>query len=912
MSMNFYGKWSFRQDSQYITLDTGSDNGQLDVSGTSEGDEQKFNAYGSDSGFILQGPNGKYVAWSGDHYQASLERDGELTYFSLETDGNDFRIVDRGIKGGGSTQYYLDNSSGKLTRVDKSGTPAATTVFSRTVVTVGLEQIQNEGFQSPKPDLRWVYLEDADLSSVIDFSNVNATDANLCGVNLSDVPMNSVTFTRALVKNAKMTGISADLSGSSLLQADFTGTDFTDATLIKVNFTGANLTGTNMTGTSLSQPDFTDANLKNARLSNPSAAGGSIDLMEMIFSEETNFTGTELRYNYLQNNDFTRLVFSHADLTGCKMDNCKLDRADFAYANLTATSLTGNISMVGTNFSNATLTDANMTGAQMGSIGLRFRVTDAAEFDTFKQALLDDNVDTVKTIFSDNGYPLSGTVSITDAAYAPGRIWEVQDSSGTYTVRLESVGGSNSLAVYQTVAAAILVNAFMRGTILTSANLFNVRASGVQLYGGAKLDGGAILEGAQFDNANLSGINLKQAQLYGVSFNYATLTDAEFQGAKLTQSASGGGASLLRANLQGANFSDTELNEAIFTDAAVSVSDLTDTSVRNGVWLFDSAQSASLSEELTNAQNSFTLPTELLPYLHQGKVTPQIQAGFSANGVTISDDAIVSVQQYGTYWQVTDGTSQYVIFQSVDGDQYQPALGVAEGTDDTKTPAFFMPLYLESLLGTGPVSAAIAAQFKQNGIDLSSDATVEAKQQETDWLLTDTSVSYNLWRGLNLYELALTARPAVPMLLSLFSLHSRPLTNRATVSSSQSGRWRVDNDSNNPFNPITNYIKFNLVNDKAGDTLNIYGDMFRVIRLSAQGETEYENVICGVTELPESVLQASTICPNSVRFDVNQHAGTDYNQWMRAKELPLSPYCVPSADGIYYCPQKPPSSPPVN
>ncbi len=905
--MDFLGKWSCEQSSMYVTLDL--DSKQLNISGADEGAEQRFNAYGTDEQFILQGPNGKYVVWSGSQYEANLERDGELSYFALEASGNDFRIVDLGIKGAGGTQYYWDNQSEALLRVEKSASPATTTVFTKFVITLGLKDMLSHGFESIRPDLTWVYLVDANLSSMMDFSQVNATNANFAGINLSNVNMSSVNFTNAIVTNAKMTGQGADLSSAILTNADFTGTNMKYATLFGVDFTGANMSQVDMTSTSLSRPDFTDTNLTDVKMSNPTSAGGSIDLMQMKFSVNTNFNGCQMRNTFLKGFDFSKVVFTHADLTGCKMDNTKLDGAEFSYANLTDVSLTGNISMIGTNFSNATLTKANMTGAQMGSIGLRFRISEQAEFDQFKIALENGDVNTVKTIFNENGYPLTDPVSITESPSAPGRVWDVRSGDNvTYTVRLEAVGNSESLAVYQIVVAAVLVNAFMKGTILTSANLFNVRASGVQLYGGAKLDGGAILEGAQFDNANMSDINLKQAQLYGVNLNYTILTGAEFQGAKLEPSATGGAVSLVRASLQGANFSGAALKDAIITDAAVSVNDEVETDLLNGVWLYDTPQTTNLVDELNEGINSFELPTVLLPYLHSGLVTIQIIAGFAANGVTITEHAIVSVLEYGPYWQVTDGNDDYVIFHSCDSSLYQPALGVAHGTDDTQTPAFYMPLYLQNQLQTGSVSEDVSAEFAKNGITLSSSARVEAKQQETDWLLTDISSSYNLWRGLSkMCQLSLTVRPAVPGVLALFSSHSMPLTSRITISSRKPGRWTIDNDSNNPFNPIVNYIKFNMVEQTSDPDINIFGMMMRVVRLSSQNVLEYENIICDVTVLPEESLQPTTICPNSIRYDVNANAGTSYNEWMQAKELPQAPYCIPSADGTYYCPAKPPS-----
>lgn len=911
--MNFIGKWSFQQNNHYLTLDSVSQ--QLTMSGTTEGGAQKWNAYGTEEQFILQAPNGKYVSYDGSAYKANWNRDDAISNFALVIkEGQNCNIVDLGIDGKGPDQFWWNVSGTSLVRLAKTGTAPDSALLAQNIVTVGMEQFLKFGFSSPQPDLTWVYLAGEDLSSATELIQVNFTLSNLSGANLSGVPMTSSNFTNAIVTNANMSGFATDLTSAILTNADFTGTKLNSAQLLEVNFTGANMSNVDMTDASLTKPNFTGTNLTGVKMSNPSTGGGfggSIDLTEMTFDNKTCFTLCQLRYNDLRNCNFTGMAFNHADLTGCRMDKTILDYAEMSYCNLSGTSVTGNVSMVGTNFSNATMTGANMTGARMGSISLRFRVTGSTNVSTFETALNNDDVATVQSIFTQNGYPLTGNIVITSSPYAADRVWTVQTNSENYTVRKEGSDSGVSLAVYQTVVAAILANAFMKDVILTSANLFNVRAPGAQIYGSAKLDGNAILEGAQFDNANMGGINLKQAQLYGVNFDYATLTGAQFQGAELTVAATGGAVSLTRANLQGANFSDSKLADAIFTDAAVSVANPANASVTWGVWLFDTLCSPGLLGEIQAAVNSVELATEILPYIQQGKISKQLQAGFRQQGITISDNALVTIQQYGPYWTITDGKTNYVVFHSCDSEQYQPALGVALGTSDTAAPQFFIPLYLESQLKTGTVTPDVIAAFKQNGhVTLSSSSQVAACQEATDWLVTDVDISYNLWRGLNkMCELALTARTAIPNLLSVFNVNSLPLSSRALFSINTSGGWLLDNDADNPFNAVINYIKFTLISDTTTGNLNVYGQMMRVVRLSAQGQQEYENLRCDVTVLGKNMLQASTVCPNSARTDVNNAAGTPFITWMRAQEMPKAPFCVPSADGTYYCPQKPPSSP---
>lgn len=910
--MNFIGKWSFQQTNSTLTLDAGTL--QLVLSDSTGNSLQKWNAYGSVDQFILQAPNGKYISYDDNQYKASLNRDDAINYFSLVmADDDNCNIVDLGIKGAGPIQYWWSVNGSQLGRIAKSGTAPNSAVFVQKIITVGMATFLEYGFSSPQPDLTWGYFANADLSGAMDMTRVDFTQANLSGANLSGVPMTCCNFTSATVIGANMSGFGTDLTSAILTNADFTGTRLNSAQLLEVNFTGANMTNVDMTDASLAKPNFTDSNLTGVKMCNASTGGGhggNIDLTAMTFSKHTRFTGCQMRYNDLRNYDFSQMVFNQADLTGCLMDNVKLDYAEMSYCNLTGTSVTGNVSMVGTNFSNATLTNANMTGARMGSISLCFRVTGIADESTFETALKDDDTETVNSIFARNDYPLTGNIVITSSPNAAGRMWTVQTTSEVYTVRKEGSDTDASLAVYQPVAAAILTNAFMKGIILTSANLFNVRAAGAQIYGGAKLDGNAILEGAQFDNANMGSINLKQAKLYGVNFDYAILTGAQFQGADLSVASSGGATSLMRANLQGANFSDSKLANAIFTDAAISVSDPQNSKNIWGVWLFTTQGTSGLLSEIQAATASIELPTKLMPYVQQGKITKQLQAGFKQKGITISDSALVTIQQYGPYWTLVDGTVSYVIFQSCDSDLYQPSLGVALGTDDTVTPTFFIPLYLQTQLKTGVVTADVIAALKRDGgITISSAAQVKAMQQATDWLLTDLTVSYNLWRGLNKScELALTARTAIPNLLSVLNFNSLPLSSRASLSSTGSNSWLLDNDSDNPFNPVINYIKFTLIADAASGMLRAYGRMMRLVRISAQGQQEFQNQWCDATTLNQSMLQDSTICPNSVRASVNRAQGTPFAAWMQAQAIPKAPFCVPSADGTYYCPISPPSS----
>jgi hypothetical protein len=131
-----------------------------------------------------------------------------------------------------------------------------------------------------------------------------------------------------------------------------------------------------------------------------------------------------------------------------------------------------------------------------------------------------------------------------------------------------------------------------------------------------------------------------------------------------------------------------------------------------------------------------------------------------------------------------------------------------------------------------------------------------------------------------------------------------PLSRRVTVSGGEAGRWYVDNDSNNPYNPVTNYITFNAVYNRDGEILDIYGNSLRVRRINSSGNEEYYNIVCALTKLSESQLKSSpsSVCPNSLRVETNISEKIPFKEWMRARILPQPPFCVPSPDGRYYCP----------
>ncbi len=628
-------------------------------------------------------------------------------------------------------------------------------------------------------------------------------------------------------------------------------------------------------------------------------------------NSNTNLTGANLQCIDFRGYDLSNMLLSHADFSGSKLDNTKLNGADMSYGDFTGVTFTGTVPMFGAILANANLTNADLTSAQMGSIAEKFTLlSTSSDYQKLLDGLNAGNpagVTKVTQVFAAQGITLTNP-TIVPSQFAPGRVWEILSGQQTYVVRLDA-GAGGALTVSQPSTAAILTNAYMKGTTLTSANLYQVRASGIQLYGGAKLDGNAIVEGAQFNNGNLANINLKQAKLYGANFDYCVLNNADFSGAYLTVNSAGGQASFNTANLQGAVFSDAQLANAIFTDAAVSVAQPSSAQPA-GVWLFDiPPQNAGIViSELTTASNpqfNFSMDKQAAGKLLPGTVDPMIVKQFTNKGIALSPNAVVSLMGEGPYWQIADGPTTYVIFEGCDTTNYTPALGVATSTNPLADAEFYIPYSLESDLQPGTVTPSVINFFKiAGGITLSPSAKVSVLQQYTDWQIVDTSANFSLWLGLSKScVLQVTVTPSTPSLHQTFTNFSTPLSRRATVTLNTTTKiWAINNDSDNPFNPIVNYIKFNIIKN-AQNGLDAYGSQLRIKRLVGANQQEYQNISCDVTILPQKDLVDTTICPNSMAVKSNVTDQLPFDQWMRARVLPRAPLCVPSGDGTYYCPR---------
>ena len=172
-----------------------------------------------------------------------------------------------------------------------------------------------------------------------DLSFANLSKANLSKANLSGANL-----------------IGAQLSGAQLSGANLTGQDLSHKNLSGVILSGAGLSQANLSGADLSKSDLSQANLSQANLSH------------------ADLSGANLSHANLRGSNLTDQDLSHKNLSYANLSQADLNQADLSYANLSGANLSGaNLSkalLIGTNFTEATLTDCIIYGIAAWNVQL--------------------------------------------------------------------------------------------------------------------------------------------------------------------------------------------------------------------------------------------------------------------------------------------------------------------------------------------------------------------------------------------------------------------------------------------------------------------------------------------------------------------------------------------------------------
>jgi hypothetical protein len=239
------------------------------------------------------------------------------------------------------------------------------------------------------------------------------------------------------------------------------------------------------------------------------------------------------------------------------------------------------------------------------------------------------------------------------------------------------------------------------------------------------------------------------------------------------------------------------------------------------------------------------------------------------------------------------------------------------------------------------VDAALRGQFSQHGITLSESATLTIPAPSRVWQLNDVgnNLIYTICletKSDNTQVLTVYAKvdsaslvdaympDAVLTGANLYGVHANgaqfygsqarldgsailegvefndDLTLRwqASVAVDTAGKqWLLDNDSENPQNFSTGYVKFIVKLIVDGSMLDVYGTAVRIERLGDNNQLQMDTETCNLTAIAVTNMNSQTTCPNGTRLGVNQQGGKNWDElWLRAApgKMPKPPTCVPT------------------
>ena len=226
--------------------------------------------------------------------------------------------------------------------------------------------------------------------------------------------MSAGQVTQALFK-AK-TGEMIDLNARNLRELDLAGIDFKGARLAGSDLYGSDLSGANLKGVDLKGASLNRANVARADFSGANIEGGSLLRMTIFTTlerdprEAPKFMGARMQNTKLSGwmdgtdfsgADLTGAVFGQQDAhnEGLLASRVRLVGADFSNANLTDVDLSGsqltyghfvNATAVNTNFRDADLAKADFTGADVTGMDVTGANLEDAKFTGAK------GIDTIK------------------------------------------------------------------------------------------------------------------------------------------------------------------------------------------------------------------------------------------------------------------------------------------------------------------------------------------------------------------------------------------------------------------------------------------------------------------------------------------------------------------------------------
>lgn len=666
-----------------------------------------------------------------------------------------------------------------------------------------------------------------------------------------------------------LTSVQASRKGD---RGDFAWLDLTDVKLTNCSLKKAQFNNCIMVGT-----DFSGANLSGANLSHVDLSGVVANPIPELYlkplappspdNPRTNFAGSHLKQSFI-GNDWSMLDLTGAtildlssplssetkplkvkqsiltDLNQRNLSDLSLQHASFD------NSVLDNLNLNGADLTGASLIQASMHGTVLSNAILKNTTMTGAQLGSLAHlftlpAGYENRLKSGPLLDTGlrNHFEEHGITLPQNATLntaAPGRVWHLNDAENNLIYTMRREDESTELiSVFGASVAASLVNAYMPDAVLTGANLYGVIASGAQLYGSKALVDGAAI---------LERIEFDHANLSNLNLTQANLYGANLSGAHLFN------AKFNKANLSpsadnvATNLSNANLQGAIFTGARLDKANLTNAAVAINV--------AIKAGEKRGGVYLFSLP--------------------------YGNDDPATIEQYKS-----ELTAAAATFFSLNPDG---------NADDLNT-------YLTALKSNNLTRLKIA--FLKKKITLSKDAQIQFVEKDSVWQIVDGNKSYTLWtdpdeRGnTELYA-------ASSLTITQAGFRQRNTTLRfqiSTLTDTPGQMWLLDNDSENPKNFSTGYVRF--IVKLNGKVLDVYGTALRILRLGNNNKQEFKTETCQITTISQTNMDADTICPNGSSLGVNQaRSGKKWDDlWLRAATPPRPPDCVPT--DFNFCPPPP-------
>lgn len=370
--------------------------------------------------------------------------------------------------------------------------------------------------------------------------------------------LSGLDFRHANLTNADFSG--STLNGANLSHCECQNASFFACDLNKANMKAGNFARCDFRGASIVNADLTDANFESADLRRGVMMNYLGDSSESQWNQkgETKLSGSLVRDTDMSHIMATNTNFSDANLVGVKMHDARLRDCNLDGANLANADLSGS-DMSGANVENAVVDGIVLTAVA----GERTQIKGLIDKQNARKNLKDEDMDLIALIGEHTKW--------IESAGREGRQlnlseYDLSEEKGLrdYPLTVIIAAGSKFTGLYMEGAkmeSSVLdradfrdchmKNADFRGSsfkesLFTRADLSNANFSALKVK---RPDGSEILQ-----SVDLSKSRMAFAVLDGANFSNANLQDADFSHASLKN------CNFSNCNLQGAKFDDADLS----------------------------------------------------------------------------------------------------------------------------------------------------------------------------------------------------------------------------------------------------------------------------------------------------------------------------------------------------------------